>query len=281
MRGEFMSNKKEDLENLGENGGIEWFWVIAGSIIGLILIGSFVFITSLKFHTHAIPYLIGALSFAVTGMILGHFSPGHTVKEAAVAGLIIPVVGISMIYLDIIKSPMQFGDITFEILNKDDLTIGVIIILIVGGGLLTQLGGWVGEELEGYDHPTKFIQWHWIIVASVIGFILNCYVLFFLVPLVFKLIPILIFLALSLLVSGIIAGYKSPGHTELECGIAGVVTILLDYLFLKIGLDYSDELIPFWYLLVGIVGGAVFGLLGGYLGEKIQTKEAAEQKELE
>lgn len=257
-------------ENETKNGNgsimdIEWFWVIAGSVVGLLLIGLLVFMSSVKFHNPAIPYLIGGLAYIITGMILGHYSPGHTVKEAAIAGLLIPVVGITMIKLNLVQTHIE----TINIF----LTIG----LVVGGIILTELGGWIGEELEGYDHPTKFIQWHWIIVASVIGFMLNCFILFFVALFVYKLIPIVIFLALSVLVSGIIAGYKSPGHTEMECGIAGAVTILLDYLFLKFGLEIEISL---WLLFIALVGGGIFGLFGGWIGERIQQSEESDKREL-
>ncbi len=262
-----MSEKeKPTIQNENAVNSIEWFWVFAGSIVGLLLIGLLVFMSSVKFHNPAIPYLIGGLAYIITGMILGHYSPGHTVKEAAIAGLIIPVVGLLMIKFNLVKTHIE------------DLSAIDYVSLIAGGILLTQLGGWIGEELEGYDHPTKFFQWHWIIVASVLGFMLNCFILFFVALFVYKVIPIVIFLALSVIISGIVAGYKSPGHTETECGIAGGVTILADYLFLHFALDIE---IPIWILLVTIVGGGIFGLFGGWIGEKIQQQEEREKKELE
>jgi hypothetical protein len=245
---------------------IDWFWVAAGSVVGFLLIGLLVFMSSVKFHNPAIPYLIGGLAYIITGMILGHYSPGHTVKEAALAGLIIPITGILMIEFDLIRTHIV------------DLSVANYIALIAGGILLTQLGGWIGEELEGYDHPTKFIQWHWIIVASVLGFMLNCFILFFVAIFVYKVIPIAIFLALSVVISGIVAGYKSPGHTEMECGIAGAITILADYLFLYFGLEIE---IPVWILIVALIGGGIFGLFGGWIGERIQQREETERKELE
>jgi hypothetical protein len=249
---------------------IEWFWVFGGTFMGILIVGSLVTISSFVFTANpAIPMLIGGLSFIVTGMILGHFSPGHTIKETTIVGLLIPVIIIAIVNVKSIDSFML------------NLTLVQGAIIVLGSMLLTQIGGWVGDELEGYDHPTKFIQWHWIVVASLIGFVLNCYVLFFVAITIFKLIPILIFLGLSLIAAGIIAGYKSPGHTEMECSIAGVVTIILEYIFLKFVLQYSDELLPITYLLIGIAAGAVFGLLGGWIGEKFQKEEEDEKKELE
>ncbi len=258
-----MTNKES--KNESENRSfmqIEWFWVIAGSVVGLLLIGLLVFMSSVKFHNPAIPYLIGGLAYVITGMILGHYSPGHTVKETAISGIIIPIVGLILIKFNIVQTHIE------------NLNLIQTIVLIIGGVVLTELGGWIGEELEGYDHPTKFIQWHWIIVASVIGFMLNCFILFFVALFVYKLIPITIFLALSVLVSGIVAGYKSPGHTEIECGIAGGITILLDYLFLAFGLEIE---IPLWILFIALIGGGIFGLFGGWIGERIQQNEETEK----
>lgn len=244
---------------------IDWFWVVAGSVVGLVLIGSLIFMSSVKFHKPAIPYLIGSLAYIITGMILGHYSPGHTFKETAIAGLIIPIVGIILIKVNSVQSPLG------------ELNVIQLLLVIIGGILLAQLGGWIGEELEGYDHPTKLIQWHWIIVASVLGFMLNCFILFFLSLFFYKLVPIVIFVALSVLVSGMVTAYKSPGHTEIECGIAGAITMLLDYLFFVFGLDIE---IPLWILITTLVGGAIFGLFGGWIGERIQQSENLIKKEL-
>jgi hypothetical protein len=264
-----MEKKKGASVEESEN-RIEWFWVIMGSIVGLILIGSFTFISSVKYSgSHTVPMLIGGLAFAITGMILGHYSPGHTVKEAAIAGLAIPIVGFTLSHFGVVGSYL------------DEMELWQKAILTLGGMIICQLGGWVGEELEGYDHPTRLVQWHWIIVASVIGFMLNCFILFFATLFVYKLIPITIFLCLSVLLSGLIAGYKSPGHTEKECSIAGAVTIILDYLFIRLALDIESDILPIWMVLVALVLGAGFGLLGGWIGERMQTKEEAEKKELE
>ncbi|MBL7996468.1 hypothetical protein JNM05_13960 [bacterium] len=256
--------KNNPIKNLLSN--IEWFWVVAGSIVGLILISMLVLISSAKFHNAVIPYLIGGLAYIITGMILGHYSPGHTIKEAACVGLVIPMAGIVLIKLTDAQSQLT------------ELTGFQAALLIIGGILLTQLGGWIGEEMEGLNKPTKYIQWHWIIVATVVGFMVNCFILFFISLFFYKLIPITLFLALSVAASGLIAGYKSPGNTELECGIAGAVTVLLNYLFLRFGLDI---VIPLWVILIALIGGAIFGLFGGWVGERIQQKEELKRKELE
>ncbi|KAB2881334.1 hypothetical protein F9K33_00905 [bacterium] len=256
--------KNNPIKNLLSN--IDWFWVTAGTVVGLILIGILVLISYAKFHNPVIPYLITGLAYILTGMILGHYSSGHTIKEAALVGMIIPIVGMILTRLYEVQSQLT------------ELSVFQILLLIVGGILLTQLGGWIGEEMEGFNQPTKFIQWHWIIVASVVGFMLNCFILFFVSLFFYKLIPIALFLALSVIASGIVAGYKSPGNTELECGIAGTVTILFNYLFLKFGLDIE---IPVFVLLIALIGGGIFGLFGGWVGEKIQQKEELKQKELE
>lgn len=258
-----------DVDLKSTSTGIVWPWVIYGTVIGLIIVTGFFSISSVVYSKPAIPYLIGGLGALLTGMVLGHYSPGHTFREATVAGLLVPLVVFTLVYLDVIESGLK------------DNPWWTQVLLALGGMVMTQIGGWVGEELEGYDHPTRIIQWHWIVVACVIGFMLNSFVLFFVVPLVFKLVPIIVFLAISLFASGLIAGYKSPGHTEKECGLAGVVTVTLNFLFLKFGVGYSDELLPWTYLLVAIVAGAVLSLAGGYLGERFRAREDAMKKEVE
>ncbi len=268
--------KDKSIDPNQPEGAIDWFWVFWGTVIGLVIIGAFTFITSTKYNPEAvkaIPLLIGGLAFAVTGMILGHYSPGHTVKEAAIAGLIIPIVGF-------ILSSMHIGPRFI-----DEMLIWQKALLAISGMLMCQLGGWVGEEIEGYDHPTKYIQWHWIVVAAVIGFILNSFVIFFVGLWSLSIVPV--FMGLSVFAAGIIAGYKSPGHTEKECSIAGAVTILLNYLFITFALDISagdfkvESGTMLIIVLVSILAGGALGLGGGYLGERMQTQEAKEKKETE
>ncbi|HMV25378.1 MAG TPA: hypothetical protein PLG25_04540 [bacterium] len=265
-RSNFSKDKSIDLDQ--PESIIDWFWVFWGCVIGIVIIGAFTFITSTKYNpdvVKAVPMLIGGLAFAVTGMILGHYSPGHTVKEAAVAGLVIPIIGF-------VLSGMGYGP-TFIA----ELSIFEKIGVALAGMLICQLGGWVGEELEGYDHPTKWLQWHWIIVAVVIGFMLNSFVIFF-VGLI-SLTPVPVFMALSVFAAGIVAGYKSPGHTEKECSIAGALTILLDYLFITfaLGIEAKDFGIESGTMaiivLVALAVAGGLGLLGGWIGERMQIQE--------
>jgi hypothetical protein len=267
-----MAELKNEAKNSSETESalrIEWQWVIYGTIVGLILVSAVTTASSVLYKNDIIPFLIGALGFVITGMILGHYSPGHTLKESILTGLLISIIAFLLMYFNVTTS--SFNEYSF--LTK--------VIIVVLATILTLIGGWVGEELEGYDKPTKFLQWHWIIVASVIGFTLNSFVLFFITMMIFKLIPIIIFMGISFFVSGLIAGYKSPGHTEIECGISGIVTVLLNYSFLKFGLTLSDEILPVSFLIIALIAGSVLALAGGWVGEKIQDKEIKEQKELE
>jgi multisubunit Na+/H+ antiporter MnhB subunit len=74
-------------------------------------------------------------------------------------------------------------------------------------------------------------------------------------------------------VTGIIVGYKSPGVTILEAAIGGIVMILFNILFVYAGLDGE---LPFLVVLLAMIVGFVFTLLGALLGETMQKRAQAQ-----
>src|ERR1700690_3664554 len=69
--------------------GLEWAWVITGTVIGFILNNIFVYglFALLRFGVAGILISLGA-SFIIAGIIVGYKSPGVTIKEAALAGVL-------------------------------------------------------------------------------------------------------------------------------------------------------------------------------------------------
>jgi hypothetical protein len=62
-------------------------------------------------------------------------------------------------------------------------------------------------------------------------------------------------------------GYKSPGVTLKEPAIAGIFTVIVDWVFLEFGISLS---ITTDNLISGLALGFLFSLLGAWLGEKYQ-----------
>jgi hypothetical protein len=248
--------------------GLQWQWIIIGVVLGGLLTGLSVFFVATVFHRLLIPGLMACLSFTLTGVIVGYNSPGITIKEAAIAGLLLAILTVlAMSFL-----PMPF---------PEPLTTVEMIVGIVLGFLLALLGGWVGEHLQGETHASKTtagFQWLWVLVGVVIGFMLNNFFLAFLSPL-FKadvvknagyLITIIAFWGLSFIATGIIVGYKSPGVTIMESAVAGVLMVGLNLLVVYLGLQAQPEIL---YIVIAMVVGFALALLGGWTGERLQKSQ--------
>jgi len=244
--------------------GLQWQWIIIGVVVGILLTGLAVFYVGSVFHSF-IPVLIAGLSFILTGIIVGYNSTGVTIKEAALAGLLLALLTIWVISVG----------------YEQGLSLGQAILVLVAGFLLCLIGGWTGEKLQGEvageaPFPRGF-QWQWVLVGIVVGLILNIFFVAFFSPL-FKLdlmkrmeflITILAFWGLSFIVTGIIVGYKSPGITIFEAAIAGVVMILFNLLIIYVGLETP---LPIAVVIIAMVLGFVLALFGAWIGEKMQKR---------
>lgn len=123
-------------ERAAENktiGGLEWAWVITGTVIGFILNNIFVYglFALLRFGVAGILISLGA-SFIVAGIIVGYKSPGVTIKEAALAGVFGVIINFAFIYYG-------FGAM---------LDMQYILVGLGSGFILSFVGGWIGEEMQ-------------------------------------------------------------------------------------------------------------------------------------
>jgi len=114
----------------------------------------------------------------------------------------------------------------------------------------------------------KFL-WKWVIVGVIVCFALNVLFVFLLSKLflvhLFKF--AFIGFIISFVVTGFIVGYKSPGVTLKEPALAGLLAVLLDWVYLKFVVSLP---VPAMYLVVGLVMGFMISLFGAWLGEKYQ-----------
>jgi hypothetical protein len=238
---------------------LQWKWVIIGALVGLVIVGASYYIIEQTFHNIQIQILVMLVGCAVTGVIVGYFSPGVTIKEAAIGGTIVVLAMAGFLYAvdaDVAKNA------------------AINVLLIVLGIPVSWVGGWAGENLQGsevnLDEELKSdkIQWKWVITSVVVGFTLN--VLFVLLPSkIFNInldVALVAFLV-SFVIAGFIVGYKSPGVTIKEPAFAGIVAVIFEWLFLEFVLKLTIA-IP--YLSAGLALGFLFTLIGAWLGEKYQ-----------
>jgi len=242
---------------------LQWKWVWVGVVVGAILVTVFVALATSQFHNPFVPTLIASLCFVITGIIVGYKSPGITIREAAVAGVIL------MIFMLLV---LTYG---FNV----TLTVGYWIFALVLGFFLSMLGAWVGEQLQGTlstaSSETTKISLPWVATGVVIGFLLNNLAVFILFALFrFGLTQLLVSLGLSFVVTGIVTGYRSPGVTIGEAAVAGIALVVVNFVFVYLGFS---AWLPIGYIIVALIVCFLLSLVGGWIGEQLQTR-ANQQK---
>ncbi len=250
--------------------GLQWKWVVVGVIVGIVIVGAAYFTVAPSFKSEPIQMLVMFMGFILTGAIVGYFSPGVTMKEAAIAGGL--VMGIMLIIVGL------FGeDIA---LNMWRSILGLLL-----GVSLSWVGGWVGEKLQGSEGETEDeskriftdLQWKWVFIGVILGFALNVLFVFLITP-IFNIdlnVALGAFLV-SFVVTGFIVGFKSPGVTLKEPALAGFLAVVIGWIFLELGIDLS---VGGGYLAFGLVLGFFLSLFGAWLGERYQLTLEAKGRE--
>ncbi len=246
-----------------ETTGLQWKWIGIGTIVGVVLTTLLFQIMSDTFSSFYIPLFIGLLSYVIMGIIIGYKSPGYTLKEPAIGGLFAMIITMAILHYVFNYTPPE----------------GQMIAAPFLAFFLALLGGWVGEELQGSQQraaKTKTIaglEWAWVITGTVIGFILNNIFVYGLFALLrFGVAGILISLGASFIIAGIIVGYKSPGVTIKEAALAGVLGVILNFLFIYFGFG---AMLDIQYLVIGLFGGFILSFVGGWIGEEMQKRKEA------
>ncbi len=240
---------------------LEWKWVIVGVVVGVVIAAGSFFAVVPTFNSMPIQALVLLAGFIVTGAIVGYASPGVTIREASVAGGLVALLMIILLYA------------TGQALGQD--IVRNLLLLALGVGL-SWIGAWVGEKLQGSDKNTEDetkrlftdVKAKWVIVGVVLGFALNVLGVFIITPM-FNVSLNAAFAAflVSLTVTGFIVAYKSPGVTLKEPAIAGFLAVLLDWSFLEFMLELH---VSGGYLAFGLILGFCLNLFGAWLGEKYQ-----------
>lgn len=119
-----------------KKGGLQWGWIVAGTVIAFIFNAFFVIggFALLKFGMTGLLVSLGA-SFLLAGLLVGYFSPGVTIWEAGIAGVLSVILNAAFLY-------------AFSLLMASESM--VVLEEMVGGFLLSLLGGWIGEKLQAF-----------------------------------------------------------------------------------------------------------------------------------
>jgi hypothetical protein len=245
---------------------MHWKWVILSVIAGLIIVGASYFIVAPTFHSGEVQALVMLVGFIVTGAIIGYFSPGITINESSVGGALVMVVMLLLLYIT--KAETHFS----AAVN--------LLLLILGVGF-SWVGGWAGEKLQGdegsaTEAQVKKFLWKWVLVGVILGFAFNVLFVFLLSTLFLTYLFKFAFIGfiVSFVLTGFVVGYKSPGITLKEPAVAGLLAVILDWVFLRFIISLA---VPTMYLALGLIMGFMISLFGAWLGEKYQ--QSMEKKE--
>jgi hypothetical protein len=239
-----------------------WTWTLIALALGAFLITLLVQVvrgdvptTTAIPHTDTVIFT-GALAFVLMGVLVGFASPGKTIAEAGLAGLV----------LAIFAEVVAVG--AMETVELMWLPMG-----IVGGFALSLGGAWVGEMLQGTlkdrENRKGHLQWPWVGVGIIIGVLLNSYFVL-LGRAIFEMGPqgILIAFSASFLITGFFVGVFSPGVTLAEPALAAIGVIVVDAVITSGGLDAPFPLLA---IVIAAAGAFVLALVGGWLGELAQA----------
>lgn len=207
--------------------------------------------------------MIAMLSgFVVTGIVEGILSKGVTILEPAIGAVLVGLV--LFIVVPFMNVP-----------GFHDLNSAVLVIALLNGVILSALGGWVGEKLQGTlddDIPDESpIDWGWVLCGAALGATITMLISSSLVVVVGNHIHNHAFAFFSgLFIAGFIIGLRSPGLVIKEAGVAGFIAAVLNLDIVSIAFGMlSIEII-----LSGIVLGIFCTLLGSWVGEKVQDARA-------
>ncbi len=246
---------------------LQWKWVILSVIAGLIIVGASYYIVAPTFQSGQVQAIVMLVGFIVTGAIIGFYSPGITIKEASVGGVLVMIVMLLLLYIT--KAEIHFS----AAIN--------MLLLILGLGF-SWVGGWAGEKLQGDEtsadevHTKKFL-WKWVIVGVIICFALNILFVF----IISKFFPAYMYksafigFVISFIITGFIIGYNSPGITLKEPAVAGLLAVLLDWVYLRYIVTLK---VPGLYITVGLILGFLMTFFGAWLGEKLQQSKVVKAK---
>lgn len=115
-----------------DTNNLSWGWVMAGTVLGLILSMIVVNIFGLILNVSImLLFILSGIAFVVTGLAIGRLSPGVTIREAGIAGFLVMTID-----LNIFRA------------THDEIPINYLVGSLVGAFILTYIGGHFGEKMQ-------------------------------------------------------------------------------------------------------------------------------------
>ncbi|MBS1536246.1 MAG: hypothetical protein JST20_00695 [Bacteroidetes bacterium] len=233
------------------------------ALIGTVLVLGLSYISGSKFATPPFPIMAILSGFIVTGIVAGIISKEKTILEPGIAAIIVSIIS-------------AFVLPSFQLKGLMDMNQSSFWLVLANGVIITFMGAWAGEYIQGEEDTkaeTSSIEWGWIICGGIIGVAVSMLLASSVVVLLgggFLLSYHLVAFIVGLFCTGMLVGWRSPGITIREAALAGFLTVIidLDAIMLTLGLE-NDQLQSL--LMFGAAIGVVVALIGGFIGEKIQS----------
>ena len=233
------------------------------ALIGTVLVLGLSYISGSKFATPPFPIMAILSGFIATGIIAGIISKEKTILEPGIAAIIVSIISAFVLPSFQLKGLMDMNQASFW-------------LVLANGVIMTFMGAWAGEYIRGEEDTkaeTSSIEWGWIICGGIIGVAVSMLLASSVVVLLgggFLLSYHLVAFIVGLFCTGMLVGWRSPGITIREAALAGFLTVIidLDAIMLTLGLE-NEQLTSL--LMFGAAIGVVVALIGGFIGEKIQS----------
>lgn len=241
--------------------------VVVAIVVGFLMILGLLQYTGKQFGSPLLPFMAVLAGFIITGLLVGLLSKGETVVEPGVASI-----GVGLLFYFLVPTLKLH---CFVQLNEA-MVMTNLMLLILNGVMLTFVGAWVGEKLQGtYEGDKKSestIEWGYIMAGSVLGVTMSMLLANLIIILAGagSMEYLIIALLLGLGVTGFIIGLRSPGVTINEAIIGGMITVIINLDIFKITLDEQTTILGTGWIIITLVLGTVFSFIGGFIGERVQ-----------
>lgn len=241
--------------------------LISSVIIGCIIVILFSWISGRAFANALFPTMALLSGFIITGFVIGIMSKGITILEPGLGAIIVAIVTYLVIPLIDVRG--------FQGMWTSDW-----LIILMNAIVLTFVGAWMGEKfqhgvVESANSSSPGIDWGWIIAGTFMGITVTL-ILVNILDLILGHNPTHFSIPyfLALFVTGLVVGWKSPGITIKEAGMAGFLTITIDFNIIRLTL-INETGINIWIIIGGLIIGFIVTWIGGWVGEKIQLRAEA------
>lgn len=229
-------------------------WIGIGILLGAILLAPFILLADPFLIRPEVSGLAATLTLILVGAFIGYRSGGESSRETAVAGL--GLGGLALIFLAVVL--------------QRPLSAGVGLLAIVYAPALAMAGGWLGETLRSAgSRSARAVDWPWIVVGVFVGSMASLYAIFGVEALVgLTAFRVLVASGAGFVLAGIVVGLRVPGATILEPAIAALGVIALEGALVYLAFEALARVPIFVF---GLVGGVALSILGGFIGELVQT----------